>query len=134
MTNVSKQPVSKDVYKEIWKQLSEVVGRLSATQASPFLTDLLTESEQIMLAKRLAAIVLIHEEHSGYAISKILKMSWSTVDKLEEGYNNHQYDKVIHGIKKNKADYLEFIDTLVDLIHIGLPRYAGPNRWKFLSQ
>ena len=134
MARISKQKISGKVSNEIWSQLTETLGRLSANQSGLFINQLLGKEEQIMLAKRLAVIVLIHEQHSDYAISRSLKVSSTTVAKLRIKYKKKQFDAVIKGIKKNKADYVDFVNTLVDVIHIGLPRYAGPGRWKFLKK
>ncbi|MCA9363473.1 hypothetical protein KC851_04085 [Candidatus Kaiserbacteria bacterium] len=134
MARISKQKLNDKVAKEIWQQLKETVGRLSGDQSGPFLEGLLGKNEQIMLAKRLAAIVLIHEGHSDYAIAHTLKISSATAGKLRANYQSEQYKKVISGIKKNKADYAAFVDDLIDIIHLGLPRYAGPGRWKLLNK
>jgi uncharacterized protein YerC len=134
MARISKRPLDEKMSAEIWQQLYETVGRLSSDQATTFLTDLLGPTEQTMLAKRLAAIVLIHEEHSDYAIAQTLQMSSATVHKLRLRYQQGRYDEVIKGVQKNKTDYIAFVDTLIDAIHFGLPRYAGPNRWKLLKQ
>ncbi len=130
MARVSKNELDQKLAKEIWQQLNETIGRLSGSQAGPFLEGLLGENERIMLAKRLAAIVLIHERHSDYAISITLRMSSATAGKLRRNYKDNRYEKVISGIKKNKADYLDFVDDLIDIIHLGLPRYAGPRKHK----
>ncbi len=134
MARVSKKKLDQKLAREIWQQLIGTVGRLSAVQAGPFLEGLLGENERIMLAKRLATVVLIHEGHSDYAVSKTLQMSSATVTKLRTAYRKGHYDSVISGLKKNKTDYLKFVDDLIDMIHLGLPRYAGPNRWKFLTK
>ena len=134
MTNISKQSLDGQVANEIWIQLHEVIGRLSVAQTKLFLSEMLTESERIMLAKRLAAIVLIHEKHSDYAIAKTLKISDATSRKIRSGYRRGDYKSVITGIKKNKVDYAAFVETLIDAIHFGLPRYAGPDRWKLLKK
>lgn len=128
MTNVSKKEMDQNLAREIWQQLNEAVGRLSSTQSTPFLEELLSESEQVMLAKRLAAIILIHEGHSDYAISETLCMSTDTVGRLRFKYNRGEFKSVVVGMQKNKTDYTEFIETLLDVIHLGLPRYSGPRR------
>lgn len=133
MTNVSKQSLDKKVAVEIWTQLGEVVGRLNANQAPLFLTCILTDSEQIMIAKRLAAIVLIHEEHSNYAISETLKISNATATKLRMAYMQGAYNDVLKGLRKNKTDYANFVETLIDAIHLGLPRYVEPKRLKAIK-
>lgn len=130
MTNVSKKKLSAKLYKEIWQQLNETLGRLSSTQATPFLQELLSESEQVMLAKRLAAIILIHEQHSEYAIAKTLHMSTDTIGKLKLRHESGEFKSIVKGMRKNKIDYNEFIETLLDIIHLGLPRYVGPHRFK----
>jgi uncharacterized protein YerC len=124
MVNVSKNALDEKLAGEIWQQLNEVIGRLSATQAPLFLSELLSDSEQIMLAKRLAVIVLIHERQTDYAIAETLNMSNSTVAKLRLRYQDGAFTSVIRGIQKNKTDYLEFVDTLFDMITLGLPRYG----------
>jgi transposase len=87
-----------------------------------------------MVAKRLAMIVLIHEDHSDYAIAKTLKVSNTTVAKLRKRYDRKAFQSVITGMRKNRNEYLEFVETLLEVIHLGLPRYAGPNRYTLLKR
>lgn len=133
MARISKQKISSRISNEISSQLTDTLGRLSANQSGLFVSQLLGKEEQIMLAKRLAIIVLIHEQHTDYAISKTLKVSDTTVSKLRLKYHNKEFDSVVKGIKKNKADYIDFLETLLDIMHMGLPRYAGPNRKYWLA-
>ena len=96
---------------ELVNQLTEVIGRVSATQASYFLQEFLGHEEKEMLAKRLAMVVMISEGHSLYAIAQVLRVSQSTVGKIYDRYERKEFTQTLKALRKNKVDYLQFIHT-----------------------
>ena len=60
MSQVSKYPVRKDVYEEIFETLLETIAGLTTKKdVSAFFNEFLTPTERIMFAKRLAVGLLI---------------------------------------------------------------------------
>ena len=89
MTQVSKYPISKDVYKRIFEVLSKAVANNKKEEDSlSFLREFLTPTEQIMLAKRLAIIFLLEKDYNYREISRILRVSTGTVGKTALMYSD----------------------------------------------
>jgi uncharacterized protein YerC len=133
MARVSKQPLEHTYANELIAQLAEVIGRLNAPHASAFLSEFLGPEEKLMLAKRLAAVVMIHEKHTLYAVAHTLKMSHATADTIKIRYDLGLYTETLRGLRKNKIDYGAFLDTLDLILRAGLPRYKGKENWNAIN-
>ncbi|HEY4521861.1 MAG TPA: Trp family transcriptional regulator [Candidatus Paceibacterota bacterium] len=83
MSHVSKRKLNKKVYQKIGDEFIQFVLELkSSAEAKSFLTNLLTKTERIMLAKRLAVIGMLIKGYSFEAIQKTLQISPSTIDRF----------------------------------------------------
>lgn len=83
MPHVSHKKLNKKIYQKIGDQFIEFVLELkSSGDAKSFLTNLLTKTERIMLAKRLAVICMLIRGYSFEAIQQVLQVSPSTVDRF----------------------------------------------------
>lgn len=131
MTNVSKQKMPKRDLDKIYAQLHNIVGKLNKHSSSLFFNDLLGPEEQIMLTKRLAAVVMFIEGNSSYRVWQLLKLSPSTAEHIRHDYANGRYDNIEKIITKNKADYEQFWKTLEVVLRAGMPP-MGRGRWKSL--
>ena len=75
--------MKKEIFVKILDQLFDyVVGVRTKSESKRFLNEFFTPSEKIMLAKRLALIVMLKRGYGFTAIRKTLKMSESTVTKF----------------------------------------------------
>lgn len=94
MPQVSKIPVQKEVEKRMfelfWKSFQDLE---KGEEMQSFLSDLLTKTERIMLAKRLSIALLLTKGYDYGSIKDILKVSSSTIgsiaswlDRSGEGY------------------------------------------------
>ena len=133
MVRISKQPLEQSYVDELTKQLAEIIGRLTATQAVTFLTEFLGPEEKLMLAKRLAAVIMIHEKHTLYAVAHTLKISHATANTIKLRYDRGTYTETLRSLHKNKIDYGAFLDTLDMILKAGLPRYKGNESWKAIN-
>src|SRR3989344_2783004 len=89
MPQVSKYPVSKDVYEQIFDiLLGALAGLQTRKQVSNFIADFLTPTEAIMFSKRLAIGVLLAKKYDYRDISKILRVSTTTVGSVSLLYNH----------------------------------------------
>ena len=130
MARISKQALEGSYSDDLTDQLAEIIGNLSADQASNFLTEFFGPEEKLMLAKRLAAVVMIHEKHTLYAVAHTLKISHATAKTIKARYNLGHFKATLRGLHKNKTDYGAFLDTLDLILRAGLPRYKGKDNWK----
>lgn len=97
MPPVSKRFLPKETKYKIYSLLISAIGKVNKRHdISPFLSDLLTPTEKIMIAKRLAiAFLLLRGDIDQRQISHYLKVSTSTVARVNlilntqgKGYRN----------------------------------------------
>jgi len=134
MARVSKNSLDKETEGLLVDEMIEVIGRISQTEATGFIFEFLGKEEKIMFAKRLAAITMINEGGTSYAIANTLHISPSTVGKLFERYDRGDYSNTIRALTKNKKNYHEFLNTIDFILRAGLPHYSGRGRWEFLKK
>jgi uncharacterized protein YerC len=84
MTNVSKHPLTTTQEAELFSQLGVLFSKRNPQQAQELFDDLLSETEKIMLAKRLAILVMLYKKQSLYFIAQTLHVSSATVARLQE--------------------------------------------------
>lgn len=135
MAQVSKYPISAKVYGRIleifFKSLVEIKGK---TEAETFVKDLLTPTEQIMLSKRLAIAFLLEKDYDYRTISKILRVSTTTVGRvnLARKYGGKGYQRMIKKIlKEEKLE--EFFLKAAEALTGGLGKSSkGGGAWRYL--
>lgn len=82
MPQVSRRKLPKKAEEELIKQLKTVLSKISKNEEmSIFLDALLTETEKLMLAKRLAIVVLLEEGLSESQIAETLHVTRMTVSR-----------------------------------------------------
>ena|SRR3989338_153191 len=118
MIQVSKQFLGKEIEKRVFEIFLSALSNIRGKEKIEiFLADFLSPTEKIMLAKRLSIAFLLHKGYDQRAISKILKVSLSTINRvsLRLQIGGEGYTKVISEIILNeKVD--EFWYKLDDLI------------------
>jgi len=132
MTHISKQKLEKDDYVQLFEQLAKRLGALNQKNAPDFLTAFLTETEQIMLIKRYAAILLLHNKYSAYRISEILHMSPSTTDRMQLTYEAGHYAAITTQLDAKKRQQKQFWELLETISRGGMPP-MDHRRWRSLS-
>ena len=133
MTRISKKKLQRDVLLRLHKRFADSLAKISTeNQANQFLNALLSETERIMLGKRLATIVMISEGLSTYKIRETLGVSVSTTLLMREKYDTGEYSFIVSFYKK-KENCSSFWDDLDVLLRLGMPRYSGKDRWDFLN-
>lgn len=105
MSQVSKRFLSKELQEKInlvlWNGLSKLDNKEFVAE---FLNDILTSTERVMVAKRLAIALLLTRGWDQLAISSYLKVSTSTVRGVKKvfGHAGGGYRKVISKIEKDQ--------------------------------
>ncbi len=94
-----------------------------------FLSDFLTKTEKIMLAKRFAVIFLLSNGVPVSYIARSLCMSETTIFRMYNRYDIGRYSLLLKSAKKENA---EIWNILEKILRAGLPPIAGRGRWKFL--
>ena len=122
---VSRNPLSKESNYEIQATLWWLLARLDNDfDVRNFLNSLLTKTEKIMLAKRLAIAFLLNKNYNYRDISDALKVSTATVCKIKEIMDKTEggYELFIkklekrNELKKLEKQFDKFVGKLVNII------------------
>ncbi len=132
MVRLNKTQLSNDQLTKLADQLSKTFSQLGADKIELLLSELLGPEEKIMLAKRLAILILLLEGRSLYKISQILKVSPTTAEKIKKELDRGGFETLITILSKSKKDYFQILNTLDKILHLGgmLPHYNGVRRRK----
>ena len=136
MSQVSKHPLEKEVYKEIFETFFQTIANLNTKdEVSSFFEEFLTPTEQIMFAKRLAAGLLVAEGYDYKEISNLLKTSSATISAFSSFYKYGKgYKKVIDKIKTDK-EISEFLRVIGEKISaLGTFGGKGSSAWKVVNR
>ncbi len=131
MPHVSKKKVNVKLMNKIKKDLVKVI--VKPYKDKTIIEELFTETEYIMIAKRLAIIILILKNVSKYRISKNLKVSTSTVFRFERDIDFGKYESIKKLVKSNKKSDIKVLDILEKVLLMGMPAYTGKGRWSWLD-
>jgi len=106
MSQVSKKVIDKHIAKKIKENFLEIMSSLKNKQeANRFLYDFLTQTEQIMLAKRLAIVLMVLKGYNHRQISESLKVSTATVSSMVMWlrYEGKGYRQVLNKVIKKET-------------------------------
>jgi uncharacterized protein YerC len=133
MPHISSRNISPSKQKEIETQFKTFFRSIPRSLSIDILFDqLFTETEQIMLAKRLAVLILLSENVSFYKISSALNVSTSTVERLDREWSGGTYKNLEKVLSSRKAKR-EMLTVLGKILRGGLPE-QGRGRWKWLDE
>jgi uncharacterized protein YerC len=133
MTQISRIPLQKEVEKRVYEVLLESIAVARTKNTVMYLiNDLLSPTEQLMLAKRLSIALLLLKKYDQRTISTWLKVSLATVSKvsliLQRG--NGGYHEVIGSVLKKEelhALIQKIDDALAELL---APRNLNMRSWR----
>lgn len=138
MTQVSKYPISKEVADRIFDLfLKTFVEIKNKSDADEFISDLLTPTEKIMLAKRLAIAFMLEKGYDYRTIQRILRVSSPTITSVNiaRQYGSEGYKKLVKKIMAEEQ-LVDFFEEAVGKI-IALPAQAkgkGTGTWRYLKE
>lgn len=130
MVRISKEALSEGDNEKLSKQLQVTIGSLNVQQSQIFLQNFFGEEEQIMYAKRLAAILLLSQNYSLYKVANVLHISSSTANRYYDKLNIGEYDTLLQILQKDKKSYTSLLETIDSILHLGgiLPHYGQTHR------
>lgn len=128
MTQVSRNPLGKETNQEIQATLWWLLARLNNDfDIKNFLNGLLTKTEKIMLAKRLAIAFLLNRGYNYRDIGDALKVSTSTVVRINEAIDRTDNYKIFI-TKLEKREELKKFAERFDRFIKGLASIAPPQK------
>ncbi|KKU87747.1 hypothetical protein A3A64_02200 [Candidatus Gottesmanbacteria bacterium RIFCSPLOWO2_01_FULL_48_11] len=132
MTQVSRYPLRKEVEERVYEVLMESIAAAKTRgTVTKLLNDLLSPTEQLMIAKRLSIALLLIKKYDQRTISKWLKVSLGTVSKvslaLQKGHGGYQ---AVIGSILRKEELKEFLQKIDDALAAVLgPAGPGSSNW-----
>ena len=128
MPHLSSKRVKKDIFKRMTNEFINAVAELKTKEEiKGFLRELLTPTERVMLAKRLAIILMLKKGYSFKAVEKTLKISSSTSLRFWRSLKTKPFVFLLKDMKKREARK-KFWEELERLSRFGLPP-RGRGRW-----
>ena len=137
--HTSKKPLKQEILIRISEMLIAHIANIQTKpNAEKFLSEILTESEKIMLAKRFAIVVMLSKKQSYATITKILKVTPQTIAKINKELDNREFDFIISQLKKTSKgaggkSLFNFSIWLDVMLGMRLPP-QGKGRWKFIDE
>ncbi len=136
MVHVNHNQLTQENLDGLFQQFDALLGKLDQKAIRIFMGEILGHEERIMIAKRLATIVLLQEGLSAYKTSLVLKLSPSTVGKIADHIKDGSYAGTIALLHKNKRNYLAILNTIDSILHLNgiLPHYNGLERYRMTNK
>lgn len=131
MPHISKRKLEERHIQDLFLEIVSVFERAGRRgELRQVLSQLLTSTEKIMLAKRLAVVAMLSQDIPIHDIAESLYMSPSTIDIMSLKFETETYSSIVKsGLKKTDiGDVIRMIQTVGGIMP---PR--GKGRWKFLD-
>ncbi len=119
MAQISKLNFETSINRELYKQLLAVLAAsVNIEKINLLLSELLTNTEKVMLTKRLAIALLLENGYSYRNIRYVLHVSFPTIRSVQFWLNhgNQGYKEAVHKIIMPQIDknFFNKIDLLID--------------------
>jgi len=126
MPQISKHRLDKTLQEEMFVHFWSSIANLRTTRAvANFFSDLLTHTEEVMLAKRLTIAVLLMRDKRPIDIAHALHVSFSTIGRVSTWVSRakpetkHELERII-----KTSQWQVFFDKIEALIDTFPPRYG----------
>ena|SRR3989344_6942197 len=130
MPHISSKKFKKETLQRLYNEFNSAIEKSARKSWTKFfLSDFLTRTEKIMLAKRFAVICLLSRDVPVSYISEALGMSPATISRMSLKYDIGKYSSLLKAIKSENKDIWNILEKI---LKAGLPPRAGRGRWKFL--
>lgn len=133
MTQISRIPIRKEIEKRMFEVFLESIAMVrTPDQVEKLVTDLLSPTEKVMLAKRLSIALLLYKQYDQRLISKLLRVGLETVSKVSRALKTGTggYGMVTASILKQEK-YQNFLQKIDDLLaDLFPPRHRNWTNWR----
>jgi uncharacterized protein YerC len=137
MAQVSKYPISNNTLQSIFDTFIQSFTELSnTTESQKFILDLLTPTEQIMLAKRVYIAILLMKGYEYRDIQTYLKVSSGTIAVIANTLQEDRggFRKILQRIISKKNITSTIADASSNLVTPMARGGIGSGSWKYLKQ
>lgn len=126
MPHISKKKLKPETFEKLFKKLISILEKAqSRRKFSSVLEELLTDTEKIMMAKRLAIVLLLFGNTPQHRIAEALIVSPTTVSKFSLQIEIGKYDSIKLISAQEKVDLEKVIWLLLTAGGIMPPRMGG---------
>jgi Trp operon repressor len=133
MVRVSKRRLKENALLRLHERFAHVIADTRTLQGGKqLLEELLTPSERVMLAKRLAIIFMLLEDVSPYYIAQILKVSTSTTQRIQKQLKAREFPHLVRALEKHH-NRKQFWNEVEAVIRLGMPP-KGRGRWRWFYE
>ena len=137
MSQISKYPISKQISDRIFEIfLNTFVKIKSKEEADEFISDLLTPTEKIMLAKRLAIAFLLEKNYDYRTIQQLIRVSTGTIAfvNLSLRHGSTGYKKLISKIVQEEKLTGFFETAIIKVLSAPAALERGEGAWTYLKR
>lgn len=137
MPHISRKRLKKEIATELADQFLTFLSLAQTKKEARILAnELLSQTERVMLAKRLAVVVLLVRGYSFTQIEEALGVTRQTVIRVWKDMKAGKYKKIARYAREYTGHFKRetFMDAFIRMIHFGMPPRAGKGRWKFLNK
>lgn len=130
MPHISKKKLRKKTFNKLFHKLLLTFDNAHKEHSFGLIVhELFTNTEKIMLTKRLIIILLLSKEIPQHRIVDMLHVSPSTVAKMSLLVEIGKYNSIIKVASRKRVGFLDLIEFLLRGGGI-MPPIAGRGRWK----
>ncbi len=136
MTHVSKKKIKKDVAVELADQFLTFISIARTKGAARILAqELFSQTERVMLAKRLAVVTLLVRGYSFDQIEEALGITRQTTVRVWKAVKQGKFKHITRYARKHTRHFKQesAIDAFIRILHMGMPPRAG-KRWQGLDK
>ena len=121
MPHISKKKLDEKILSQLEKHMLSILRDSGSKERVLVFQELLTKTERIMLAKRIAMLLLLKKKMSLYRISELLGVSPSTVSRFENAVSRGKYKQTVKWVWKNSEEGAmdAFLESLASLAFTG---------------
>src|SRR3989344_1919645 len=121
MPHISKKKLKKQVFQKIQEEFIDVLANIKSTkEGKQFIRELFTQTEQVMLAKRLAILFMLQKGYSFHMIERTLKVTPQTILRFWKNNKQKQKQIVTHKVFSERVQR-NFWEDVEALLLMGMP-------------
>ena len=136
MTHVSQKKIKKEVATELADQFITFLATARTKKDARVLArELLSQTERVMLAKRLAIVVLLVRGYSFTQIQDVLGVTRQTIVRIWTRVKHGEYAKIVRYARRHTRHFKKEsgLDVFMRILHTFAPPRSGHRRWKTLE-
>jgi len=137
MAQISKYPISHQLTERIFELfLKTLIEIKSSDEAERFITEFLTPTEKVVLAKRITIALLLEKGYDYRSIQQLLHVSAPTIRSVNLAlkYGNDGYRQMLNKIQREEKISILLNSLAVTLLSAPATLERGKGSWSYLKK